>query len=81
MKTFFKIMAGAAVALIIPLLGNTYIDGWNWTWHDFLFAWVFWVVMGATILLVTRRYKRHVWLIGTHLFLCFAVVWALLATG
>ncbi|MFN3692919.1 MAG: hypothetical protein ACK4SL_02320 [Candidatus Paceibacteria bacterium] len=58
-----------------------YLDDWNWTWHDFLFAWVFWVVMGTTILLVTRRYKKHTWLIGIHVFLFFAAVWALLATG
>ncbi len=82
MKTpILKIMAGATVALLIPILGNTFVDGWNWDWHDFLFAWVFWVVMGTTILLVTRRYKKHAWLIGMHTFLCFAAVWALLATG
>ncbi|MBP6506143.1 MAG: hypothetical protein KA257_01150 [Opitutaceae bacterium] len=26
--------------LLIPLVGNMTVEGWNWTWHDFLFAWV-----------------------------------------
>lgn len=26
--------------LLIPFVGNLTVAGWNWTWHDFLFAWV-----------------------------------------
>jgi hypothetical protein len=79
--TILKIMACAAVALIIPLLGNQFVDGWNWTWHDFLFAWVFWVVMATTILLVTRRFGKYRVVIGVGIFLVFAAIWVMLATG
>ena len=81
MKTLLKIMLGSAVALIIPLLGNTFVDGWNWTGTDFLFAWVFWVVMGTTIVFVSRRFSRYQMTAGVTTFVCFAAVWVLLATG
>jgi hypothetical protein len=41
--------------LLIPITGQLTVDGWNWTWHDFAFAWV---VFAVTIFffrfLVTR---------------------------
>ena len=80
-NSILKIMGWAAVALIIPLLGNQFVDGWNWSWNDFLFAWVFWVVMATTILLVTRRVVRYRVVVGVAVFLAFATIWAILATG
>lgn len=80
-NSIMKIMGWAAVALIIPLLGNQFVDGWNWTWHDFVFAWVFWVVMATTILLVTRWVTKYRLAIGTLVFFVFAAIWVLLATG
>jgi hypothetical protein len=80
-SVIIKIMGWAGVALIIPLLGNTFVEGWNWDWRDFFFAWVFWVVMATTILFVTRHYTTYRWLIGGVIFLGFAALWALLATG
>ncbi len=76
-----KIMGWAAVALIIPLLGNQFVEGWNWSWNDFLFAWVFWVVMAASILFVTRQINKYRLLVGVAAFLVFAAVWVMLATG
>jgi len=26
--------------LLIPITGSLTVEGWNWAWHDFLFAWV-----------------------------------------
>ncbi len=80
-SVIIKIMGWALLALIIPVLGNTYVEGWNWDWHDFLFAWVFWVVMGTSIYHIARRCGRYRWLVGILVFLCFAAVWAMLATG
>jgi uncharacterized membrane protein (DUF4010 family) len=80
-SVIIRIMGWAGVALIVPVLGNTYVEGWNWDWHDFLFAWVFWVVMGTSIYLIARKYGRYRWLVGTLVFFCFAAVWAILATG
>jgi hypothetical protein len=80
-KSILKIMGGAAVALVIPMLGNQFIEGWNWSWHDFVFAWVFWVVMATAILFVTRRVTKYRGIIGAAVFLIFAAIWVMLATG
>lgn len=80
-KSLLKIMAWAALALIIPLLGNQFVDGWNWSWHDFVFAWIFWVIMATAIMLVTRHVAKYRIVFGVGVFLCFAAVWVMLATG
>jgi hypothetical protein len=80
-NTILKIMGWAAVALIIPLLGNQFIDGWNWSWNDFTFAWVFWVIMAITIFYVTKKVAKYGIIIGVLIFLGFAAIWVMLATG
>ena len=80
-NSVLKIMGWAAVALIIPLLGNQFVEGWNWNWNEFVFAWVFWVVMVTTILFVARRFIKHRVVIGTVVFLIFVAIWVMLATG
>lgn len=80
-KSILKIMGWAGVALIIPLLGNLFVEGWNWSWHDFLFAWVFWVIMATTIFFVTRQFSKNKVVIGAIVFLAFAAIWVMLATG
>lgn len=85
-KPILKIMFWSAVALIIPLLGNTFVDGWNWNWHDFLFAWVFFVVMSLTIRFVMKwvansAFSKYKIVAGVVVFLGFAFVWGMLATG
>ncbi len=80
-NSILKIMGWAAVALVIPLLGNQFVDGWNWSWHDFIFAWVFWVIMATSILFVTRRFSKYKIVIGILVFLIFAAIWGMLATG
>ena len=76
-----KIMGFASLALIIPLLGNQFVEGWNWSWHDFVFAWVFWVIMATTIFFATKKMGDYKVIIGVGIFLAFASVWVLLATG
>jgi len=80
-NTIIKTMGGAAIALIIPLLGNQFVEGWNWSWHDFIFAWVFWVVMALSIIFMVRKFSRYKLLVGTVVFFGFAAIWAMLATG
>ncbi|MES3031304.1 MAG: hypothetical protein V4697_02725 [Patescibacteria group bacterium] len=80
-NSILKIMAWSAVALIIPLLGNQFIEGWNWSWHDFVFAWVFWVIMATSIVFAMRQFGKYRIAIGIAVFLAFAAVWVLLATG
>lgn len=75
-------MRWSALALLIPLVGNIFVDGWNWSWNDFLFAFIFFVIMGTTIKWamskVSNSYKT---MIGVAVFLTFAAFWVMLATG
>ncbi len=76
-------MLWSAVALVVPLLGNHFVEGWNWQWHEFLFAWVFFVIMGTAIKLAMRQFSHTYYrvAIGVAVFLGFAAIWAMLATG
>ncbi len=78
-----KVMFWSLVALVIPFLGNHFVDGWNWEWHDFLFAWVFFVIMATSIKVAMRQVpnKSYRVVIGTLVFLIFAAIWVMLATG
>lgn len=78
-----KTMYWATVALIVPILGELFVDGWNWGVSEFIFAWVFFVVMGTSIKLAMRQIsnpKLRV-LVGILVFLLFAFIWGILATG
>ncbi|MBI5139315.1 hypothetical protein HZA26_01760 [Candidatus Nomurabacteria bacterium] len=80
-NSVLKIMGWAGAALIIPLLGNQFVEGWNWNWNEFVFAWVFWVVMATTILFLTRQIPKYRIIVGIVVFLIFAGIWVMLATG
>ncbi len=82
-SNFIRTMLWALVPLVIPLLGNQFVDGWNWTWHDFLFAWVFLGVASLIFQLFRSRVhgKMHKNLVGVGVVLGFAAIWAMLATG
>ena len=80
-NSVLKIMGWTTVALVIPLLGNRFVEGWNWTWHDFVFAWVFWVAAALSILFIGERFRKYRMVIGSAVFLVFAAIWVALATG
>jgi len=80
-KALIQIIAWVTSALVIPLLGNRFVEGWNWTWHDFLFAWVFWIVMGVSVYLITRTFPKQKLLVGICVFLGFVFILGMLATG
>lgn len=76
-------MRWALVPLIIPVFGVMFVDGWNWTWNDFVFAWVFLVVAISAFQFLRSKFtnKMHKNLIGLGVVLAFAALWAMLATG
>lgn len=78
-----KTMVWALAALIIPLLGNIFVSGWNWDWHEFIFAWVFFTVLGLSVKFVTSKITRRGYRIavGFAIVLAFAALWVMLATG
>lgn len=82
-KNLQNIVFWSTAALIIPLLGQLFVSGWHWTWHDFLFAWVFFNVLGLSYSFVTSKVVNRTYRIvaGAAVVLFFAAIWAMLATG
>jgi hypoxanthine-guanine phosphoribosyltransferase len=44
-----------AIVLLIPLLGNCFVDGWNWDFRGFVLADTFVFGAGLTYEMVTRN--------------------------
>ncbi len=82
-KNIINVVRWSTAALVIPLLGKMTVEGWNWTWHDFLFAWVFFNVLGFSYSFVTHKITNptHRMIAGIGVVLAFAAVWVMLATG
>jgi hypothetical protein len=82
-KTIVSVVLLATAALLIPLLGNMYISGWNWTAGDFTFAWVFFIILGLTYKFVTSRITNRGFRIaaGLAVVAVFVSIWVILATG
>lgn len=80
---FKKIVIWSTAALVIPILGQLFVNGWNWGLSDFLFAWVFFNLLGVTYTVVTNKivYKRARIAAGIVVVGIFAFIWAILATG
>jgi len=76
-------MIYALVPLVIPVFGVIFVEGWNWTWNDFLFAWVFLMVAISTFRFTRSRVTNsmHKKLVGGAVVLFFAAIWVMLATG
>lgn len=82
-KQSTKVLIGSTVALIIPILGQLFVNGWNWGPGDFLFAWVFFNLLGFTYTFVTNKITHRGVRITVGIFVVafFVFVWVMLATG
>ncbi len=68
--------------LLIPLFGNFFIEGWNWGFFDFVFAFVALFVTGLLIDYVLRKYKNFNVRIAviSLILLAFVTLWVEVAT-
>ncbi len=82
-KQVIKIVSWSTVALIIPILGQLFVGGWNWGWGDFIFAWVFFNLLGLVFTFVTNKVSNRTSRIaaGSIVVVVFAFIWVMLATG
>jgi len=82
-KQAVRIVGWSTLALIVPILGQLFINGWNWDWHDYLLAWVFFNILGFVFVFVTNKVTHRTWRVaaGALIILVFAAVWVMLATG
>ncbi len=82
-ESIYKIVLWSTLALLIPFVGNIYVNGWNWGVGDFVFAWIFFILLGSTYTFVTKQISNSTYriLAGIVVVLVFASVWVMLATG
>jgi len=82
-KNIKNILIGATTALLIPIFGKIFLEGWNWGVGDFVFAWVFFVTLGLTYKFITGKISNPNYrtMAGIAIVGIFTAVWVLLATG
>ncbi len=82
-KQIIKIVTWSTIALIIPILGQLFVNGWNWGLGDFVFAWVFFNLLGLTCTFVTNKITHRTGkiLAGIIVIAIFVFIWVTLATG
>jgi len=54
-KTVFRILLGAAVPLLIPLIGSRLSSEWKWGPGDFGFAWLLFASAGFAYKFAPRK--------------------------
>ena len=77
-KDYLIVALAPLAVLLIPLIGNMTVEGWNWTGSDFAFGWV---ILAATTfvyrLLATRRPASLTYKLGAGLAVAtgFLITW------
>lgn len=67
-KDWLIVVLAPFAVLLIPLVGNSVVEGWNWQWNDFVFAYV--VFAGVALiyrLLATRTFANLAYKLGAAL--------------
>ena len=82
-KQIMKIVTRSTIALVIPLAGQLFINGWNWGLGDFVFTWVFFNALGFAYTFVTNNITHRSGKIigGIIVVALFVFIWIKLATG
>lgn len=83
-KNIIRLTLITGSTLLIPLFGNMYIEGWNWSPNDFVFAFILIFSTGLAYQLAARKmagntiYKAA---IGIALAASFLLIWVNAAVG
>lgn len=82
-EQIIRIVSWSTVALIIPIFGQLFVDGWNWGVGDFVFAWILFNLLGITHTFVTNKFthRKAKIVAGLIVIAVFVSIWVLLATG
>lgn len=82
-KQILSVVTWSTAALIIPILGQIFVDGWNWGPGEFIFAWVFFNILGITYTFVTNKitHPGGKIVMGIVVVAIFVFIWVKLATG
>lgn len=67
-KDWLIVVLAPFPVLVIPLVGNKVVEGWNWKWNDFVFAWVVFAAVAFIYrLLATRTFANLAYKAGAAL--------------
>ncbi len=80
-KSIVRVGIGTGLILLIPLLGNLFIDGWNWSLFDFIVGGTLVFAAGLTYELVAKRMsnKGYRFAVGLAVGTAFILTWVNLA--
>ncbi len=82
-KKITRLLLIVALILLIPLFGNYFVEGWNWTLGDFIFAAVMLFTAGLGFELAHKMIKStvHRVIVILGIIMIFLFVWVELAVG
>lgn len=81
-KDFLLIALVPPALLLLPLTGQFTVEGWNWTWTDFVMAWLVFTVTTAFLrFLMTRPVANFAYKAGAALAVLagFLITWITMA--
>lgn len=82
-KKIIRLTLMVALMLTIPLLGNYFVDGWNWGVGDFVFAAAMLFSAGLGFEFVLKKFKNitHRAIATLGIIMIFLFIWVELAVG
>lgn len=81
-QDFLLIALVPSCLLLLPLVGNLTVEGWNWKWNDFLAAWVVFTLTTAFFrFLLTRQLGNLAYKLGAACAVLtgFVILWVTMA--
>lgn len=82
-QNYKKILSIVGLILLVPILGNIFVSGWNWSLYDFIFAFVALSIFGFIIDIANRNISNtfNKRLAIVSIVFIFLVLWVEAATG
>jgi len=81
-KRALRIASFVAILLIIPLIGNAFVEGWNWGIADFIFTFIVLFCTGLAVDYASRKITNIQVKIATIslIFFSLLILWVEAAT-
>jgi hypothetical protein len=78
-----KILSITTALLLVPLLASQFVEGWNWSPSDYVFAWIMFSGTGLMFGYLANKYRERDQRLaaGVALAAVFMLVWGTLAVG
>lgn len=76
-----RVVLIVAALLVIPVLGNQFVEGWNWSLSDFVIMGTMLVVVGSILELIFAYGGKYKLVAAAVTLFLFLWLWAELAVG